>query len=328
MSRKWNADTDGKARWFVGTNFDVDTDYEKVLKKNEWLRFVAFGAEVCPETKKDHHQMYFYRKNAIMPSVKVLNAMGKSFGDCHVHVEAMMGRIEDNESYCSKEGRLQKFGKEPKQGTRGDLDECADKIMKGDLTVDEICVENPQFFHQYGRTMDRLEAIALRQRFRTWMTHIIWYWGPSHSGKSRACYQGYDPKTHYVKNLNDEWWDGYTGQEIVIFNEFRGQISFVELLDLADEWPKTVKQRSKEPVPFLAKEIRISCIKEPQEVYVNQHGEPWEQFFMEREHGPRCKTVLLTQRRKRKREDGPLRTEALAAVARGCQNARDAQMEQ
>ena len=114
--------------------------------------------------------------------------------------------------------------------------------------------------HQYGRTLDRLEAIALRKKVRKWQTQGVWYTGPTSSGKSHAVftnthgeYGSYDPETHYLKNLCEEWWDGYKGQSIVIFNEFRGQVPFSELLDLCDKWPKTVKQRNKEPVPFLAR---------------------------------------------------------------------------
>ena len=74
-------------------------------------------------------------------------------------------------------------------------------------------------------------------------------------------------------------WDGYKGQEIVIFNEFRGQIKFSELLDLCDKWPKTVKWRCRESVPFLAKTIIITSIKAPDEVYARLlQDEPMAQF--------------------------------------------------
>jgi len=148
-------------------------------------------------------------------------------------------------------------------------------------------------FHQYGRTMDRLEDIALRQKFRTMMTRAYWYTGPSMAGKSHKVFENYSPDTHYVKPLGEadcKWWDGYTGQETVIFNEFRGQIPFAEMLDLMDKWPKTVSRRGRAPVPFLAKTILIASIRMPRDVYVNQSGEPWEQF--ER----RCVVRLLEPR--------------------------------
>jgi len=254
------------------------------------IRYVAYGDEICPKTGQPHHQVFLYMCNNQYGTKARCNTMGNWFGPRHCHVEPMRGKIWENESYCSKEteGKLTKLGDEPKQGARHDLDETKELIMKGDLTVDEVAIENPAMFHQYGRTLDRLESIALRQRFRTEMTEGIWYTGPSGAGKSHICFEGFDPATHYVKNLAEEWWDGYKGQETVILNEFRGQIPFAELLDLMDKWPKNVKWRCRESVPFLAKRILISSIKEPEQVYVNQSGEPWEQFHR------RCRVVHLS----------------------------------
>lgn len=270
-----------KIRWFVVTQWNVNCDYKKLINESDHIRYLAYGEETCPSTGQPHHQMFMYLRGNRTWGAGSLGKMGRWFGERHCHVEPMFGSLDENEYYCSKEGRLKEFGLKPKQGARGDLDETKEAIMKGDLTVDELAVENPSMFHQYGRTLDRLEDIALRQRFRTQMTAGVWYMGPSGAGKSHACFQGFDPATHYVKALGDadlKWWDGYTGQETVILNEFRGQIQFAELLDLMDKWPKTVSRRGREPVPFLARRILISSIKHPRDVYVNQVGEPWEQF--------------------------------------------------
>lgn len=273
-----------KIRWFVVTNWNVDCDYEALINKGR-VRFIAYGPEVAPTTGREHHQAYMYMHKDTAHGKLSLKRLGGMFGEIHCKVQPMFGKITDNESYCSKEnaGELIKHGSEPQQGARGDIDEAKEMIMKGDMTADEICVENPGFFHQYGRTLDRMEIIALRQKFRTWMTLCTWYTGHTGSGKSWHCFKAhgeYDPKTHYVKNVNEEWWDGYKGQPIVILNEFRGQIPFTEMLDLIDCWPKTVKWRGKESVPFLARHIVIASIKRPEDVYVNQDqmGEPWGQW--------------------------------------------------
>jgi len=304
-----------RVRWFVVTQWNMDCDYEELVKGDR-VRFVAYGPEVCPTTGRDHHQLYMYLHKDTSYGNRSLNKLGNMFGDIHCRVAPMFGKISDNESYCAKENRgvLIKHGDEPAQGARGDIDEAKEMIMKGDLTADDICVENPGFFHQYGRTLDRLEAIALRQRYRTWMTTCDWYTGPTGVGKSHTIFEDFDPRTHYVKNLNDEWWDGYKGQPIVIFNEFRGQIPFKEMLDLIDKWPKTVKWRCRESVPFLATRILISSIKLPEDVYVNQSGEPWGQW---------TRRVKVHTLKKRKRPDGPITTEVKRAVIRAAKTIRE-----
>jgi len=305
-----------RVRWFVVTDWNIGCDYPGLIAKGK-VRYIAYGAEVCPDTGNPHHQAFMYLHKDTTYGKGSLCKLGKMFGTIHCHVQPMFGKIGDNEVYCAKEngGKLIKYGDEPKQGARGDVDEAKELIMKGDMTADDIAVENPGFFHQYGRTLDRLEAIALRQRYRNWMTKCYWYWGPSAAGKSHKVFEGYDPETHYVKNLNEDWWDGYKGQPVVILNEFRGQIPFTEMLDLVDKWPKTVKWRCREPVPFLAKEIRIASIKKPEDVYVNQSGEPWGQW---------TRRVDVVELQKRVREDGPLQTEVKAALKRACDSARKA----
>jgi len=280
-----------KVRWFIVTQWNVDCDYKKLVGKD--IRWLTYGAEKCPDTGREHHQMYMYLRGNVTHGRRALNKMGDWFGPVHCSVRPMRGRLDENEYYCSKEGYMKEFGVKPKMGARGDLDDTKEAIMKGDLTVDEIAVENPQMFHMYGRTMERVEDIALRQRFRTEMTQGTWWHGPTAAGKSWHCFRDFDPATHYVKPLAEgdaKWWDGYKGQETVIFNEFRGQVPFAELLDLMDKWPKTVSRRGREPVPFLAKRLLISSIRHPADVYVRQEGEPWGQFDR------RCQVIELAPR--------------------------------
>ena len=290
-----------KTRGFVITNWNLDTKYENLVydKNIEYamrkedghspaqIQFIAFGRETCPTSGKLHDQCFCYFINPRSKGTRALCEIGKMFGPVHCNVEPMFGSFAQNEAYCSKEGQYRKLGEPPKQGARGNLDELKESILKGELTADDVAVDNPTLFHQYGRTLDRLEAIALRKKFRTEMTKGEWYHGPSGIGKSHTAFQGYSPETHYVKNLNEDWWDGYKGQETVILNEFRGQIPFAELLDLMDKWPKNVKWRCRESVPFLAKRLIITSIHHPKDIYVRQKGEPWEQFDR------RCKIINL-----------------------------------
>lgn len=251
-----------KTRLWCFTNYNLEFDYEKYLAETT-AEYVAYGLETCPSTKREHHQgwVYFSAQRGSKKNV------AKQLGNCHV--EPCRGNIDQQDDYCSKEGELVTFGKRPKPGTRTDLEAVAKRINSG-TRVDELCVEFPELVHQYGRTLDRLEDIALRSISRSWMTEGLWIYGPTGVGKSHKAFDGFDPKTHYVHNFRDGgWWDGYTGQEVVIFNEFRGQVEFSELLDLCDKWPKTVKRRGRAPVPFLAKKVIITSCKHPREIYKN-----------------------------------------------------------
>lgn len=244
--------------------YNLDFDWEKWMKQEE-ADYVAYGAEVCPTTGRHHQQAFMHFKSQRTINVaRLAKTLEKH------HVEPMYGSIGQNEDYCSKEnnGELVEFGKKPEQGKRTDIEAVRDRIMKGQATVDEITVENPEMFHQYGRTMTRLEDIALRKRFRTQMTEGVWYVGPTGVGKSHRVFDGYNPETHYLWKLNDNGWqDGYCGQPIVIMNDFRGEIKYNEMLQLIDKWPFTVPRRGREPAPFLAERVLITSSLTPEQVY-------------------------------------------------------------
>lgn len=256
-----------KSRAFTFTNFNLNS--KEVFEKNkEQIRFMAFGKEIAPKTKKEHEQgfIYFHNPKKSIKNIAKLFVITKN--DKPQHIEIMKGNFKENEAYCSKEGQYTKLGDEPEQGKRMDLNEIKDEIMNG-KKVDDICIENPNIYHQYGRTLNKIEEIYLRKQFRNWMTTCEWIYGETGTGKSHYAFKDFNPDTHYSKNLNTDFWDGYTGQEIVILNEFRGQLKFSELLDLIDKYPKTVNIKGKAPIPFLAKHIIITSCKSPRECFSN-----------------------------------------------------------
>lgn len=257
------APKDMRSRLWCFTNYKLEIDYQKIIDQTSAV-YIAYGNETCPTTGRPHHQGFVLFESQRCSMKGVVKDMGGA-----MTVKMCKGSLVQNEDYCSKEGTLIEFGVKPHQGARVDLETMRDQIMSGKRKVSEILVDDPIAYHQYGRTMEKLEDVAMRKRFRTEMTQGIWYWGKTGVGKSHKAYEGFDPCTHYVVANDGGWWDGYTGQETVIFNEFRGSVTFSELLDLCDKWPKTVKRRNREPAPFLAKTLIITSSMAPEDVYRN-----------------------------------------------------------
>jgi len=260
-----------RCRGFCFTDFRS----EKPVFNSEIMKYLCFAPEECPTTLKKHWQSYVYW---IHP--KTLTSTAKYFGKSHC--EFQRGTFDEAIMYCSgpydKNGKVkpvnslfEEFGERPSQGARSDLTVLRNNILAG-TTVDEIAMEDPVMFHQYGRTLERLEDIANRKRFRTFMTTCDWHCGPTGSNKSRTVYEGFHPDTHY--NLVDDngWWEGYKGQECVIINDFRGSIPYDTLLQLIDRYPYSVKRRGREPMPFTSKHIMITSPLTPEECYPNRCG--------------------------------------------------------
>ena len=134
-------------------------------------------------------------------------------------------------------------------------------------------MESPVLFHQYGRTLTRIEDIAMRRKFRTWMTECTWYYGPTGTGKSERAHAGFNPDTHYVWKDDHGWQDGYTGQETIIMNDFRGEIKYNTFLQLVDKYPITVSRRGREPFPFLARHVIVTSSLSPEQVFHRRAAE-------------------------------------------------------
>lgn len=260
-----------KTRLWCFTNYDLEFDYPDYMKTSSAV-YLVVGREVCPTTGRLHDQGFVYYSGARGSMTQIARELGSTCKPCN-------GTLDQNMDYCTEDGKYREFGKKPAQGNRSDIDGLAQAIMSGETTVDEITLANPLMYHQYGRTLSRVEDIVLRKRKRTEMTKLTWITGPTGCGKSHMAFENFEPDTHYVYPNDKGWWDGYTGQETVIFNEFRGGIPYSEMLDLADKWYKTVNRRGREPVPFLAKHIIVTSVLEPHEVYHNlAENDPMEQL--------------------------------------------------
>lgn len=249
---------------FVWNNYTEDS-VRIIRSYMEQVEYGIFGYEVGDLCGTPHLQGYVYFKNArgIKGVVKALKG---------AHVEGAKGDSLSNQKYSSKSGKFEEFGKLPEQGKRNDLIEIRNRILAGER-VDNLAMENPMRYHMYGRTMNYIEDIVLRKKSRKWETKGWWLYGPTYTGKSERAFADFDPDTHY--NLMDDhgWWDGYTGQETVIINDFRGEIPYNKLLQMLDKYPFNVNRRGRPPAPFLAKLVIFTSSLSMEQVYHHRDEE-------------------------------------------------------
>lgn len=272
-----------RVRGFIVTDWNNNEtkDYETWFEKNKkQVKFMAFSKEFekAPTTGKLHKHVFLYYHNAKNWSLKLLNKIGSTFGDVHNYVAPVGGKIVECEAYISKESDLIQLGIKPIQGLSMNLRESVEEITKGNLTIDEIVIQDPMTYHIYGRTLEKAFNIALSKKFRTWMTEGYWIFGTTGVGKSHISFYDYNPDTHYILEVDDNgFWENYKGQKTIIINEFRGEIKFSKLLELCDKWALNVKQKGSYTVPFLGEKIIITSSKTPEECYRGV-DDRWDQF--------------------------------------------------
>lgn len=256
MPRSSSSDMKGSYRHWCFTDWKCEVKYDST-----WMNYLIIGEEIAPTTNNKHFQCHVYSSKKIRFSqIKKLLPIG-----CHIERS-----IDPDASikYCMKEGKYQEFGHKPEQGKRNDLIAIKDSIMNG-KKVNELVLEDPMCYHQYGRTLNKIEDIKNSQMKRDFVPYVEWIYGPTGTGKSHYVYS--KEGDLYSKSFNDDkWWDGYNYQEAVLLDDYRGEMKYNELLKLLDKYPYTVPRRGRAPIQMMAKRFYITAPSKPEEIYMNQ----------------------------------------------------------
>lgn len=181
------------------------------------------------------------------------------------HVEVMEGSIADQVRYCTQArdadhpgGRIPgagngpwEFGERPRgQGARSDVLAVQDMIRHGDGIL-EVAEAFPGFWFRNLIACDRYALLTCVPRdFSTYTTVL---WGPSGSGKSRRARNfgrellGALPDQFWLPQPRARgagaWWTGYTGQQVVVIDEFYGWLQRSFCCTLSDRNPLLVEPK-------------------------------------------------------------------------------------
>ena len=191
------------------------------------------GAEGTP-----HLQGYItFKKNHRRPAVERLLG-GRAF------LEPAKGKHAQCVAYCTKEDtrvggpfywpdRNAVEGYEG-QGTRSDLAEAAALVREGRPLSE---VDDVTLVRNY-RGLKFLAEVHNPARIRDHV-YVLCIHGPPGIGKTTACYErmGSQPYTPKITETGTIWFDGYAGEEILLLDDFRGQIPIHEFNAICDRFP-------------------------------------------------------------------------------------------
>jgi len=166
-----------------------------------------FGKEEAPTTGTRHLQGYLY-----FASGKSLSAVRRLLP--RAHLVAARGDSKANRDYCSKGDDIFERGTPPatqaEKGRRG-KEASAERwalAVAGDFkSLPPESIKTYEYIHsKYGSAPKDLEEID-----------NLWIFGPTGCGKSR--YVRDTVPTFYSKGMS-KWWDGYSGEEVVVLDDF------------------------------------------------------------------------------------------------------------
>jgi len=173
----------------------------------------------------------------------------KSILGDRVHIEAAAGTAEQNKHYCTKPTpgckckhcvgavRLEgpwifgEFG--GGQGERTDLQEAADTIVNGG-SIRDI---DPSLIVKYANGFRALQAMKQEKTRELFMCLTIV--GPPGIGKSHIVRTTFanTPTFNTLFGNGGIWFHEYSGQKVIVIDEYKGQIQLQKLLGIADKWP-------------------------------------------------------------------------------------------
>lgn len=227
------SDPKGCRKWNITINNPLDYGFthQKIKDCIESLKSVKYWA-MCDEMGSTlHTHIIIYRNGQIL-----FQTLKKLFPPAHI--EKMLGTVVENREYLMKDGKwkgtdkeetklvntFEEFGTIPeeRQGQRNDLTALYDMIKDGKSNY-EILEDNPNYMMQLEK-VERCREILRYEQFKNIVReiHVEYWFGDPGSGKTSGVYKlygGYDKVYRVTDNRNP--WDGYKGQDVILFDDFR-----------------------------------------------------------------------------------------------------------
>lgn len=237
--RNWVFTINNPDKYVSQDLFSEDNDAKQIVDytTKEWDEIKSRSTYILCQLERGengtpHLQGYIELKNASrLSTLKVCLPTA--------HLEPRRGTQKEAIDYCTKSDTREAgpfhWGEKRSQGARSDIKEIVDLTMQG-KTLLEIISEYPhalQFINQIEKLQSRIKP-AKRE-----LPRIIWLWGPSGAGKTKAAWEIFSDAYLFVESTKGttQWFEGYGGEKNFIWDEFSGAFPFRSLLQLIDVHP-------------------------------------------------------------------------------------------
>ena len=250
-------------------------------------------ADEIAETGTFHTHVFLYSHSPIRFST-VKNRFPTA------HIEKAYGTAKENRDYIRKEGKWAEdrkaetsvdgsfieWGTLPQEGEEKNprMYKLLQNVKDG-LTTMDIINESPSLAFKV-RDIDTLRQTCLYDRFRreNRSIEVRYLYGASGSGKTRSIFANHPIEdicriTDYGRN--GVRFDAYTGQDVLVFEEFSSQIPIEDMLNFLDIYPINLPARYHDRVACYTKVYITSNLPiSAQYAFVQSHSpETWRAFL-------------------------------------------------
>ena len=255
---------------FTINNPTVESDY--IIRALPY-KYLIYSYEMGADTGTVHIQGY-----VAFQSAKKLAFMTKHLPGAHVEVRR--GSHQQAKDYCSKSQDVThldgpyEFGDDTdipnNQRQRTDLDEVKKALDEG-AKMEDLWEKYFKTTARYYRAFE--QYIDIKSKHREYKDgekpKVIILWGPSGTGKStraRRDFPGAYWLTKPSQSTSTVWWQDYSGEETVVFDEFYGWIPYDLLLRILDFYQVTVEKKGSS-AKLAAKTFVFTSNKHPDDWY-------------------------------------------------------------
>lgn len=191
---------------FTWNNYPADC---KAVLSTYGAKYVCYSEEVAPSTGTPHLQGFIS-----FPSKRRLPAIKKLMVGCWVDIAK--GDMDQNADYISKMVEPVVIGTRPLP--KGEAEKERWKLVKENAKAGKLDDIPEDIYVRYYGTLKKIAADHRPAVAALALLQNEWIWGPSGCGKSKSARDRFPDA--YIKDPKEKWWDGYTGQDTVIIDDF------------------------------------------------------------------------------------------------------------
>ncbi len=244
------------------------TDYIEVTLHKD-IKYLVFQEETSA-TNTPHIQGYveFTRQLSFNVAKDLLCATRQ------IHLEKRMGTPQQASDYCKKVETRSVSGLHGEAGeisySRKDSLKNVCLALKEDEPLDVIEADYPtQFLLHKDKITNSFISNLGHRNLTPNNTNVTIYVGPTGSGKTTTAWLDHPDAYKGVWPSGGRWWwPNYKGQEVCIFDEFRENITYQQMLALTDIHAMSIEYKGGN-TENVSKQIVITTIRDPKDWYQN-----------------------------------------------------------